>query len=229
MFWNNFNMKILFVCRGNVGRSQMAEALMMKLGGDAYQVMSAGTKLSGPEMSLGELGSGLDNVFEVMREVDIDVSKKVRKQVTEAMTENADKIILVVGIAAVPLVYRVIRAATLSVATRDFVMAARVQGASNSRIIFRELLPNIAATVLSFLLIGIAGVIALEGSLAFLGISVRPPTPSWGNMIYEGQTSLPQSEYLVGFAGLAICLFLLSLNFMGDRLRSYFDVTEIKL
>ena len=139
------------------------------------------------------------------------------------------KIILVVGVAAVPLVYRVIRAATLSVATRDFVLAARVQGASSSRIIFRELLPNIAATVLSFLLIGIAGVIALEGTLAFLGVSVRPPTPSWGNMIYEGQSSLPQSEYVVGFAGLAICLFLLSLNFMGDRLRSYFDVTEVKL
>jgi peptide/nickel transport system permease protein len=139
------------------------------------------------------------------------------------------KIILVVGVAAIPLVYRVIRAATLSVATRDFVLAARVQGASNARIIFKELLPNIAATVLSFLLIGIAGVIALEGALAFLGVSVRPPTPSWGNMIAEGQSTLPQSEYLVGFASLAVCLFLLSLNFMGDRLRSYFDVTEVKL
>lgn len=139
------------------------------------------------------------------------------------------KIILVVGVAAVPLVYRVIRAATLSVATRDFVLAAKVQGASNSRIIFRELLPNIAATVLSFLLIGIATVIALEGALAFLGISVRPPTPSWGNMINEGQSTLPNSEYLVGFPSLAICLFLLSLNFMGDRLRSFFDVTEVKL
>jgi peptide/nickel transport system permease protein len=139
------------------------------------------------------------------------------------------KIIVVIGLASVPIIYRVIRAATLSVATKDFVVAAKVQGASDRRIIFRELLPNVAPILVSFVLIGIATVVTLEGALAFLGLSVNPPTPSWGNMINEARTVLAQNPWLAIFPSLAMCLFLLSLNFIGDRLRSHFDVQEVKL
>ena len=139
------------------------------------------------------------------------------------------KIIVVIGLASVPLVYRVIRTATLNVATKDYVVAAKVQGATDRRILFKELLPNIAPIAVSFLLIGIATVIALEGALAFLGLSVNPPTPSWGNMINEARTVLAENPWLVIFPSLALCLFLLCLNFIGDRLRSHFDVTEVKL
>jgi len=139
------------------------------------------------------------------------------------------KIILVIGLASVPLVYRVIRTATLSVATKDYVVAAKVQGATDRRILMKELLPNIAPIGISFLLIGVATVIALEGTLAFLGLSVVVPTPSWGNMINESRTVLQQNPWLAIFPSLALCFFLLSLNFIGDRLRSHFDVTEVKL
>ena len=139
------------------------------------------------------------------------------------------KIIVVIGLASVPLVYRVIRSATLAVATKDYVTAAQVQGSTDRRILFRELLPNIAPIAVSFLLIGVATVVTLEGALAFLGLSVNPPTPSWGNMINESRTVMAQNPWLVIFPSLALCLFLLSLNFIGDRLRSYFDVTEVKL
>ncbi len=139
------------------------------------------------------------------------------------------KIIIVIGAASIPLVYRVVRAASLSVATRDFVTAAKVQGASSLRILLREILPNITPIMVSFLLIGIASVVTLEGALAFLGLSVNPPTPSWGNMINESRTVLAQNPWLVLFPSLALCLFLLSLNFIGDRLRTYFDVSEVKL
>jgi peptide/nickel transport system permease protein len=139
------------------------------------------------------------------------------------------KIIVVIGLASVPLVYRVIRTATLSVATKDYIIAAKVQGATDRRILLKELLPNIAPIGISFLLIGIATVVVLEGSLAFLGLSVNPPTPSWGNMINEARTVLAQNPWLVIFPSLAMCLFLLSLNFIGDRLRNHFDVTEVKL
>ncbi len=142
---------------------------------------------------------------------------------------NLFKIIVVIGLASVPIIYRVIRAATLSVATKDFVVAAKVQGASDRRIIFKELLPNVAPILISFVLIGIATVITLEGALAFLGLSVNPPTPSWGNMINEARTVLAQNPWLALFPSLAMCLFLLSLNFIGDRLRSHFDVQEVKL
>ena len=138
------------------------------------------------------------------------------------------KITLVIGLASVPLVYRVIRAATMSVATRDFVIAAKVQGATDRRILLHELAPNVAPIGVSFLLIGVATVVALEGALAFLGLSVNPPTPSWGNMINEARTVMSQNPWLVLFPSLAMCLLLLALNFVGDRLRHHFDVTEVK-
>jgi peptide/nickel transport system permease protein len=139
------------------------------------------------------------------------------------------KIIVVIGLASIPLVYRVIRTATMAVATKDYIIAAKVQGATDRRILMKELLPNIAPIGISFLLIGIATVVTLEGALAFLGLSVNPPTPSWGNMINEARTVLAQNPWLVFFPSLALCLFLLCLNFIGDRLRSHFDVTETKL
>jgi peptide/nickel transport system permease protein len=139
------------------------------------------------------------------------------------------KIIVVIGVASIPIIYRIIRAATLSVASRDFVVAAKVQGASDRRILFKELLPNVAPILISFLLIGIATVVTIEGALAFLGLSVNPPTPSWGNMINEARTVMAQNPWLVIFPSVALCLFLLSLNFIGDRLRTHFDVAEVKL
>jgi peptide/nickel transport system permease protein len=94
-------------------------------------------------------------------------------------------------------------------------------------------LPNVAPTGLSFLLFGIATVIALEGVLAFLGLSIAPDiAPSWGNMINDARQSLndvPQNWSLIIFPSAILCLFILALNFVGDRLRSYFDVTEVKL
>lgn len=139
------------------------------------------------------------------------------------------KIILVIGVASIPLVYRVIRTATLNVATKDYVIAAKVQGATDRRILMKELLPNIFPIALSFFLIGVATIIVLEGALAFLGLSVNPPTPSWGNMINEARTVLSQNIWLALFPSLALCLFLIGLNFIGDRIRSHFDVTEVKL
>ena len=139
------------------------------------------------------------------------------------------KIIVVVGIASVPIIYRVIRTATMNIATKDYVIAAKVQGATDRRILVKELLPNVAPIGVSFLLIGVATVITLEGSLAFLGLSVNPPTPSWGNMINESRAILQTNPWLAIFPSVAMCLFLLCLNFIGDRLRSHFDVTEVKL
>lgn len=139
------------------------------------------------------------------------------------------KIIIVIGVASIPLVYRVIRTATMAVATKEYVVAAKVQGATDRRILVRELLPNIAPILISFLLIGIATVVTLEGSLAFIGLSVLPPTPSWGNMINESRTVLATDPWLALFPSLALCLFLLCLNFIGDRLRSHYDVSEVKL
>jgi peptide/nickel transport system permease protein len=137
------------------------------------------------------------------------------------------KLIVAIAFVAIPLVFRVMRGSTISYATREYVTAAKMQGARDGRILLRELLPNIAPTAVSFFLIGIALVIALEGALSFLGLSVTG-IPSWGNMIAEAQQDV-KPFWLLLFASGAFCLFLFSLNFVGDRLRSYFDVSEIKL
>lgn len=147
---------------------------------------------------------------------------------------NLWKITLVLGVASAPLVFRIVRAATMSYATRDFVTAARALGATDRRILLRELLPNVLPTIVSFSLIGVATVIVLEGSLAFLGLSVPPPTPSWGNMLNEslnGLNNIPgqSNPWLVLFPALALFLFLLAVNLAGDRLRQYFDVGSVKL
>lgn len=89
-------MKVLFVCRGNVGRSQIAEALLKKQAGDRFEVSSAGTKISGPEQPIGELMPEIKEVLDVMTEVGVDVSQNIRRQVTEEMTNVADKVVLVV-------------------------------------------------------------------------------------------------------------------------------------
>jgi peptide/nickel transport system permease protein len=141
---------------------------------------------------------------------------------------------LIIGIFGAPLIFRVVRASTLSYATRDFVLAAKSLGASDTRILARELLPNIAPTIVSFSLIAVATIIVLEGTLAFLGLSVQPPTPSWGNMLYEGSTLLSGSKgqtntWLLIFPAAAMFLLLISLNVIADKLRAYFDVSEIKL
>ncbi len=88
-------MKILFVCRGNVARSQIAEALLKSRGGDSFIVNSVGTKLSGPEQPIGELTPAINEVIEAMSEIGIDVSQNIRKQITEEAAQDADKIILV--------------------------------------------------------------------------------------------------------------------------------------
>ena len=142
---------------------------------------------------------------------------------------NLVKVTIVVGIFSIPLVYRVIRTASLAVANRDYVTAAKVQGATDRRILIREILPNITPILVSFLLIGIAQVVALEGALAFLGLSINPPTPSWGNMINEARTVMDVNPWLVIFPSVALVLFILSLNFIGDRLRNHFDVAEVKI
>ena len=97
-----------------------------------------------------------------------------------------------------------------------------------TRIVFREILPNVVPVAITFGLITVAGVIVIEGSLAFLGLSVPPPTPSWGNIISEGTSNgnLNTNPYIMLWPVLAMFLLLLSINLIGDRMRQRFDIRE---
>lgn len=138
------------------------------------------------------------------------------------------KITVILSIAVVPLLYRVVRASSLAFANREFVIAARTLGAKSSRIVFREILPNVIPVAVTFGLITVAGVIVIEGSLAFLGLSVPAPTASWGNMISEGTSNgtLIINPYVMLWPVLSMFLLLLSINLIGDRLRQRFDIRE---
>ena len=135
-------------------------------------------------------------------------------------------IVMVIGLLSVPAYTRVSRANTLAVAQREFVLAARAMGAKNKRIIFRELLPNVVLPVAAFGLLAVGVIIVLEGTLSFLGLSVPQPTPTWGSMIAEGRRHLGEAPHVALIPSVVMFLTVLSLNFVGDSLRSRYDVRE---
>ncbi len=121
---------------------------------------------------------------------------------------------------------RVIRAATLSWAERDFVLAARTIGARSGRVMFREVLPNVAPSLVSYSLIIMANLIVVEGAVAFLGLSVPPPTPTWGDMINKGRNNLETAAHISLLPAMMMFLTVLSLNFIGDKLQERFETRE---
>jgi peptide/nickel transport system permease protein len=138
-------------------------------------------------------------------------------------------ITLVVGFLSIPTYARVARATTLTVAQREYVQAARALGASRGRILVREILPNVVLPVAAFGLVALGVVIVLEGSLAFLGLSVKAPAPTWGSMIAEGRRHLDSTAHLSMIPAAVMFLTVLAVNFVGDALRSRFDVREATL
>lgn len=136
------------------------------------------------------------------------------------------KLTIVFAVAGAPQLFRVIRATTLSFGNREFVTAARTMGATTWRILVKELLPNVIPAAVSFALIGVAVAIILEGSLAFLGLSISLPTASLGNIINEGvvNNNLALNPYIALWPSIYIFLLLVALNLMADRLRDRFDV-----
>jgi peptide/nickel transport system permease protein len=135
-------------------------------------------------------------------------------------------VILAVGIVSIPILARITRASALSWTQRDFVTAARAQGAADKRVMFREVLPNVLPAMLSIALLGVAIVLILEGALAVFGVSIQEPNPSWGNMIYSQLSDLNASPAVWIVPSILIFTTVLSLNYLGDVVRARFDVRE---
>ncbi|MBE0501506.1 MAG: ABC transporter permease [Desulfuromonadales bacterium] len=132
-------------------------------------------------------------------------------------------IMIIIGLTSWMGVARLVRAEFLSLRERDFVVAARAIGGSDSRIIFRHILPNALSPVLVSATLGVAGAILTESALSFLGIGVQPPTPSWGNMLMAGKQTLGTAWWLSFFPGMAILLTVLGYNLLGEGVRDAFD------
>jgi peptide/nickel transport system permease protein len=131
--------------------------------------------------------------------------------------------IAVISYVLIPYIGRPLRGQVLSLREKEFVEAAISQGASPLRVMFSELLPNIASSVLVFFTLIIANNIVLEAALSFLGAGVQPPTASWGTLISDGQTLIVTRPWLALAPGIMIVLTVLSLNVFGDGLRDALD------
>ena len=142
---------------------------------------------------------------------------------------NLLNLILVISILAIPIYMRIARAVTLTFAEREFVLAARVLGASHLRIMARELLPNVAIPVAVVAVIGMSRIIVLEGILSFLGLSVPPPTPSWGNMIAAGVSELAFHPHVSFVPSAVMAITIFALNSVGNALRRATDLREAAL
>lgn len=143
--------------------------------------------------------------------------------VTAFMGQSVANITIVIGVLGIPAFTRVARAVTLTLSEREFVTAARALGATHSRILVRELLPNVALPLLAFFLLAVAVTIVVEGALSFLGLGVPPPTASWGSMIGEGRENLDIAPWLAFLPAGFMFLTVLAFNVIGDTLRALTD------
>ena len=131
--------------------------------------------------------------------------------------------IIVLGVAGWPIYARVVRAETMAIREREFVLAARALGMSHARIVFRQIGPNLVSAIVVIATLQVAQVIILESFLSFLGLGIQPPTPAWGNMLGEGRVYMLNSWWIATFPGLAIFVTTLVINLMGNALRDWLD------
>jgi ABC-type dipeptide/oligopeptide/nickel transport system permease subunit len=124
-------------------------------------------------------------------------------------------ILLVIGLVSWTSVARVVRAETLSLTQRDFVLAARALGAPPRRLIILHVLPNVLPIIVVMAVLGTSGTLLLDAGLSFLGLGVPPPTPSWGRMIEEASLYFRTAPWLAAFPGLAIFYAVLGFNLLG--------------
>ncbi len=143
--------------------------------------------------------------------------------------QSLANVILALSLLAIPALARIVRASTLQVADREFVKAAEVLGVKRSSILLREVLPNVMPTLISFAFLTTGIIIVVEGTLSFLGLSVQPPTLTWGKIIAVGRAKLDVAPHVVAFPSLVIFVTVLSLNFVGDQLLKRFDIREASL
>jgi peptide/nickel transport system permease protein len=142
-----------------------------------------------------------------------------------ALWENVTigAIVVILGFTGWFGVSRIVRAEVLSARAREYVAAARVLGVPPARLVARHVLPNVAAPVIVTAALGVGQVVLIEAGLSYLGIGVPQPTPSWGNIIADGQHVLLAAPWIATSAGLAIVLTVLAFSVLGDGLREYLD------
>lgn len=172
----------------------------------------------------GYFGGKLDIVIMQVMDVILAFPSLILGLILVAMLgASVTNLILAIAFTAIPAFARIARAPTIALREREFVQAGRALGYSDGRIMFRHLLPNIVPDVLVMASLWMATAVRVEASLAFIGLSVAPPTPTWGGMVREGFENILDSYALALFPSLAVLILVLALNLIGDGLRDAID------
>jgi peptide/nickel transport system permease protein len=136
---------------------------------------------------------------------------------------STTNVIIAIAFFAVPTFARIVRGSTLSVKKLEYIDAIRAMGASDFRIIFKHILPNIVSPIIVQATLYIASAIITASALSFLGLGTQPPDPEWGTMLSQGRSFIRQAPYLTLFPGLVILLVVIGFNLFGDGLRDALD------
>lgn len=186
----------------------------------------------------GYFGSWLDAVFSRLTEIFLSVPRLFVLLVLTTFLRQADipgvqagsfwPIALVIGALAWMSVARLVRGTTLAMREREFVQAARMIGATDTRILFRHILPNISSPIIVAATLGLAGAIITESGLSYLGFGVQLPTPTWGNMLSNTQSQMLTAPWTAIFPGMMIFIVVIAINYLGDGLRDALDPHHVE-
>jgi len=172
----------------------------------------------------GYYGGWVDNV--IMRLVDIMLafpSVLLAIAITAVLGPELKNAMIAIGVVNIPSFARIVRSTVLSVKSMEYVEAARAIGATDTRIIYRHVLPNSMAPLIVQTTLSIGTAILDAAALSFLGLGAQPPTPEWGAMLSDGRSYLQKAPWVMFFPGMAIMLVVLGFNLLGDGLRDALD------
>lgn len=185
--------------------------------------MAGGTILG---LISGYLGGWVDTL--VMRFIDVMLAFPdiiLALVIIAILGPSLINVMIAVGIGAIPVYTRTVRASALSAREKEYVEAARALGVPARRIMVHHILPNVAAPIIVLATLGVGLAILTAAGLSFIGLGAQPPTPEWGDMLNDARTYLHQAPWMGTFPGLAIMFTVVGLNLLGDGLRDILDPT----
>lgn len=174
----------------------------------------------------GYYGGRTDNYIMRLTDVAIAIPSLPLLIVISSYTRaSVPVIIAIIGILSWMTTARVVRGSVHSVKRQDYVTAARMLGCNDGKIIFQHVIPNVMGPIIVGATLGVGAAIIAESSLSFLGLGILPPTPTWGNMLMDSQSTMATKPWLTIFPGLAILITVLCINFLGEGLHDALDPT----
>ncbi|UHR02457.1 ABC transporter permease [Peptoniphilus sp. GNH] len=172
----------------------------------------------------GFYGGFLDNALMRLMDIMLSIPGLVMAiAISASLGGGMKNLIIAVAVAAIPGYAKIVRGQALVFKENEFVEAARILGASDFNIMFKQILPNCLAPVIVQMTIGVGYAVLSAASLSFIGMGIEPPMPEWGQMLSEGRDFIRDYPYITMFPGISIAITILALNILGDGLRDALD------